>query len=393
VRADVAEADRRHEVREAARGWQRAGAIDEATRTKIDAAYPDDRNRLGPIFRVLVFGFTLVVLQSAMGIVGLVFASAGENAALFFFFLIGLGLAGFAEMQIGVWRRRQGGTESATAFLAVSLVIGASLFLFYQVARPAEEFAIHVALVVLAIVLGVAGYRWGYALFVGVATIAAFILLARTPVGRLLWVLVPLALAPLALRASDSSDLAPSHRRSCQVIGVVSLVFLYLAVHLASWDFGVVEMLTGHWRESSGSPRPYRTFFIVATALVPVLTLAWGISARRRLLLNLGLVGLLASIITLRFYVHVAPLWAALIGGGAAAIGLALLLRRYLDSGEGRERGGFTAEPVFTDPEGRSALEVAASVVSLAPSPRPIEQPGFEGGGGRSGGGGATGNF
>jgi hypothetical protein len=32
VRDDVAEADRRYEVREAARGWQRAGAIDEATR-------------------------------------------------------------------------------------------------------------------------------------------------------------------------------------------------------------------------------------------------------------------------------------------------------------------------------------------------------------------------
>jgi hypothetical protein len=79
--------------------------------------------------------------------------------------------------------------------------------------------------------------------------------------------------------------------------------------------------------------------------------------------------------------------------GGAVAIGLALLLRRYLDAGEGRERGGFTAEPVFTDPEGRSALEVAASVASFTPSPRPVEPPGFQGGGGRSGGAGASGTF
>ena len=71
MRADVEEADRRYEVREAARGWQRAAAVDEETRKKIDAAYPDDRNRLGPVFRVLVFGFSLVVLQSALGIVGL----------------------------------------------------------------------------------------------------------------------------------------------------------------------------------------------------------------------------------------------------------------------------------------------------------------------------------
>ena len=392
MRDDLAAADRRFEVREAARGWQRAGAIDEATRAKIDAAYPDDRSRLGEIFRVLVFGFTLVVLLSALGILGLMVASAGDKAA-FLFFLCGIGLAALTEAQIGAFRRRQGGTEAATAFLAVLLVIGASLWLYYQGLRPRDELAINAALVLAVVVLGAAGYRWGYALFVGLATVAAFVLLARAPFGRLLCAIVPLALTPFVLRASDSSDLAPSHRRSCEAIAVVALVFVYLAVHLASWDLGILEVLTGHWREASGAPRPFRPFFAVATALVPVLTLAWGIRSRRRLLINLGLVGLLASIVTLRVYVHVAPLWLALIVGGGAAIGLALLLQRYLDSGAGRERGGFTAEPVFTEPEGRSALELAASAASFAPAPRPVQQPGFQGGGGRSGGGGATGNY
>jgi hypothetical protein len=89
----------------------------------------------------------------------------------------------------------------------------------------------------------------------------------------------------------------------------------------------------------------------------------------------------------------VAPLWVALIGGGGAAIALALLVRRYLDSGPARERGGFTAEPLFTDPEARSALEVAAGVAAFTPAARPVEQPGFQGGGGRSGGAGASGTF
>jgi hypothetical protein len=154
-----------------------------------------------------------------------------------------------------------------------------------------------------------------------------------------------------------------------------------------------LEVLAGHWHGGFGAPRSFRPFFAVATALVPVLTLAWGVRSGRRLLINLGLVGLLASIATLRFYVHVAPLWIVLIVGGGAAIGLALVLQRYLDSGAGRERGGFTAEPVFTDPRGRSALELAASVARFAPAPRPVQQPGFQGGGGRSGGGGATGEF
>ena len=126
---------------------------------------------------------------------------------------------------------------------------------------------------------------------------------------------------------------------------------------------------------------------------MPVLTVGWGIAARRRLLIDLGLVGLLASLVTLRFYVHLAPLWVVLLLGGSLALGLALVLRRFLDSGPQHERHGFTAEPLFADPEGRSALEVAASVVSLTPAARPMGKPGFEGGGGTFGGGGASGKF
>jgi hypothetical protein len=39
-------------------------------------------------------------------------------------------------------------------------------------------------------------------------------------------------------------------------------------------------------------------------------------------LIGLGSVGILASLVTLRMYVHVAPLWVALIGGGSVALGV-----------------------------------------------------------------------
>ena len=134
-------------------------------------------------------------------------------------------------------------------------------------------------------------------------------------------------------------------------------------------------------------------FCAVATGAVPVLTVAWGIATRRRSLINLGFLGILASLVTVRFYVHVAPLWSVLLAGGLVAIGVAALVRRYLDSGPERERHGFTTDPLFTDPEGRSALEVAASIATFTPAAKPVAQPGFEGGGGRSGGGGASGQF
>ncbi len=393
MKADVALADRRQEVRAAAKGWHGAGAIEEETRQKVDAAYPDDRNRLGKVFRVLVFGFSLVVLWSSLGIVGMMFAAAGQSAAAVVFFLFGLGLAVLTEAQLGPLKRRQGGTEAATAFLSVSLIIGSLLWLIFESTRPGDQVVFDTALFISSIVLVAAGLRWGYSIFVVVAATFVFILLARSPLGRWSWIVLPVVVAPVLFRAADSARLAPPHRRSAEAFALVSLVFLYLAVHRGSWDIGVVEMLNGVFITGVRQPSPMRTFCTVATGLVPVLTVAFGLVTRRRSLINLGFVGILASLVTLRLYVHMAPLWVALLGGGAFAIGLALLVRRYLDSGPEHERHGFTAEPLFTDPEGKSALEVAASVASFTPAARPLPQPGFEAGGGRSGGGGASGEF
>ncbi len=66
---DAAQADRNAAVRAAARGWKQAGAIDDAALAAVEAAYPDDRQRLGPVFRVLVFLFTLIAINGGCGFV------------------------------------------------------------------------------------------------------------------------------------------------------------------------------------------------------------------------------------------------------------------------------------------------------------------------------------
>lgn len=391
MRTDVAEADRRFEVRQAARGWFRAGAIDDKTKAAIDAAYPDDRSRLGRIFRVLVFGFTFMAVNSFFGTFVALLASELQGAAAVVVILFGGALIVATDFQIGSMKRRQGGTESATAVLGVGYFLGGVLWLIAQAGSGGDENVfIDFALVLTAIVLGAAAWRWGYWLFAVAATVALFVLLARMPLGRLLWIVVPLFLAPILVRASESPARPPAHRRAADALLAVTLVFLYVAVHLGSWDEKILEQLRG------GSPdrTPIalaRFISALATAAVPVVALLFGVIRRRRLLINLGLVGILASVITLRVYVHVMPPWAALLLGGVVAVAVALLTTRFLDSGEGEERNGLTAEPLYDDTERRSALEIAAGVVSATPAARPTgAAPGFEGGGGRSGGGGAT---
>ncbi len=119
-----------------------------------------------------------------------------------------------------------------------------------------------------------------------------------------------------------------------------------------------------------------------------------GIRERRRLFLNLGFLLGIASLVTLRQYVHLAPLWLVLAVGGLTLIVIAGLLKRLLDSAKGRERGGFTAAQLLENPEKQRALEVLANVAILTPESKPAsEKTGFPGRGGEFGGGGASGEF
>jgi hypothetical protein len=284
------------------------------------------------------------------------------------------------------------GVESAAAVAGVLYVLGGA----YGLLDDAGRFPVAVWLVTAIAVCGAAAWRWGYPLAAGLAAVFAFALLARTPVGvgRLLWVAAGPAVAVVALQAARSARLPPSLRTCADAVAGVALLALYGAVHLGSWDGSLVEFFTGG-RVLSHEIRDgaMRTAATLGTALVPMAVLLAGILLRRTLLLRIGLLLLLASVATLRAYVHVMPLWLALGLGGAVAIAAALGVRRLLHEGRNRERGGFTAEPLFEGGR-RGALEVAAVVASMSPpAAAPAPAPGLETGGGRFGGGGASGTY
>lgn len=384
-------ADRRFQVRQAARAWHGTGAIDDVTRTAVEAAYPDDRARLGPAFRVLVFGFTVVAVTALFGLFGLAVSGAGDRGGAIVLVLFGILLAIATEVQLGRLRRTQGGTEAATAFLAVAYLFGGLVWLAIREGKLGQRAGINLALVLVVGLCAAAAYRWGYSVFAATAAVAVFLLAARGPYGRLLWIVGAAVLVPALLPAADSARVAPAHRRACRAVAAVALVALYVAVHLGSWDSRLVEHIAGG---NAGAPDGrLRGLAVLGTALVPAAVLVWGVASRRRLLINLGTLGLLASIVTLRFYVHAAPLWLALIAGGGFALALAAALRRYLEAGPEHERRGLTAEPLFTESGGRAALELAVGVAVVSPAARPDAAPDFQPGGGRYGGGGATGKY
>jgi hypothetical protein len=400
VRADAALADRNAAVRNAARSWQRAGAIDEAMLAAIEKAVPDDRVRVGPVFRVLLFLFTFLAANAAYWFVWLLlfFDKVGSTdlkmavTAIVF----GVLLAVFTEVQIGRFKRSQGGTEAGTSFVGLGYLLGGLAWFAFKTFDSSDAKATSLLLIEATLLLAAAAWRWGYAVYAGAAAAALLGAVAHLPLGRGFWIVLPLLAAPLLLRLADSERLPPAHRDSLTAVLLVGLVGLYLAVHLGSFDAGLIEEIGDLVRRSgpASTSEVLRWLSVAGTALMPVILLAIAVRTRRYPFLLVGMGTAVASLITLRYYVHLAPLWAVLAISGIALVTGVLALRRYLDSGPDKERAGFTAEPLFEDLARQRLLEAAATVVSLSPEARTIrEEPRFTGGGGEFGGGGASTEF
>ena len=113
------------------------------------------------------------------------------------------------------------------------------------------------------------------------------------------------------------------------------------------------------------------------------------------MLLDTGIVLAALSLVTLRQYVHVAPLWIVLTASGAALIVLALVVERALRHSPDGERGGFTADALFSDDRRQQMLQTVPVVATFTPTAHvpATEEKGFAGRGGAFGGGGASDKF
>ncbi|HEX6904698.1 MAG TPA: hypothetical protein VF789_33630 [Thermoanaerobaculia bacterium] len=398
MNAAAVRADRNEAIREAARAWQKAGAIDEPALKKIEAAYPDDRVRVGQVFRVLFFLFTLI---SAGGGFGFLLALFDDDAVFGPFLLIfGVIFAIATDMLITLMRRREGGIEAALSLAAVICLIGFVGWVLFESLSLEDQAAVPILFLAAALLLSTAAWRWGYPIYAGAAAASLLGAAAALPYGRLIWLLLPLALAPWLTRWSESERLPPAHRDSWLGVLVAGLVGAYVAIHLGSVATELVEKIGGRWEYRASAVETLWFVSLAGRVLLPVMVLltiaylAVGILKRKRPFLLVGLGTGVATVVAIVQYFQMEPLWAVLLGTGALLVAAIFVLRRYLESGTDRERRGFTTAPLFEDRERHLWLEAGAAAVTFAPEGRTLhEEPKFSGGGGSFGGGGSSSEF
>jgi len=385
--------ERAAEVREAARGWRRVGAIDEATDQAIRQAFPDPCITPSAVWRVLAAGVLAAVILCTFG--AFFIAIRPGTIALQVLLLLYAGACLIAtDVLEASPRSARRGVAGATSLLGIAFfLIGLGVFLTKTLTVRYDD-AIDVLLIASALAWAAGCWRWGSPLFAALSAISLFLYLGRVPQARALWVLAGAVLASMAARRLDAARWAPSHRSGAAVMVVAGLVGAYAALNAYSLDEHLLEQLRRFGPTAVAPPRALFMLAAVATAVVPLAILGWGARSRRTFVLDTGIVLLALSLVTLRHYVHLAPLWAVLTLSGALLLVLALAVERALRRAPGGEIAGFTADPLFSDERRQRALQIVPVAAAFTPAPSaPAGEEGFAGEGGRFGGGGATEKF
>lgn len=387
---DWAEAARSEEVRDAARGWRSAGAIDDATLSAIEAAYPERGVALHRAWKVLTF------LLSSVAILALAFALARPIDELYVesaLFTVALAVA---TEKLRASRLSGTGADAATAFWAVGSLLFAVGYSLLQNFKLRETDALTFLLAAACAVGALAAWRWGFSFFAAAAAAAFYLFLGRMLLARPAWIAVSILVMALSERRLDSASLAPPHRRGLVGVFAVSAAALSAAVNLYSLDHRFIEMI----RLLSTGPGPFapqppaaRLLAALATAALPAVLLARGIRARRTLLLSSGLAAAALSVATWRVYAPIGPRWAFLTVCGAVLIASALWIHRRLRNAPGGAWRGLTAAPLSGGAE-EGVSPPAALAAALVPGEPPEPERGpLSTGGGTFGGGGASGQY
>ena len=265
------------------------------------------------------------------------------------------------------------GAEAATSLLAVAYLVASASILcdhFHLRGATAQRLCFAWAAAVLAL----AAWRWGFRVYAGAAAGALLLLAANFPAPRLAWLAAAASMAAGAGSLLARRDFTPSHRGGIALARAVALAAVFLAVNYLSVRQGL------HRGDRPRSAQPHHRAGEIAlvlawagSALYPPLSRRLGRAharprAHRPRDRDRGL-----SLATLRFYVQIAPLWAVLAAAGAALAGASLLLERWLRSGAGGERAGFTAAPLYDESRRERLLPVAAALAS-APEARALPQ-------------------
>lgn len=369
--------------------WRKAGLLTPDEEQDLRADVATDLRRAGTMLRLGLAAFTVIAGTAAIGLVFLVTDLSSEVAVAISAALLGAAAFGTATAVVRRFRLYRYGVEEALALCAVGLWGFSAGLLAAEVFKAnSGGDAWFFAMAAVAAGWAAAYRRFGFQYAaVGALYAAALLPMASSSVGvefkRIFAALVCAGAYGYATGARRRSD-DDVTRSDAEMVRAAAAAGAYLALNSSI----LVEPF-GHHVDAW-----YRWASWAVTWLLPFLIGRMAVAERDPLLLRVALAAGLASLLTNKTYLGwPRQPWDPMLLG-VVLVGGALVLRRWLSSGGGGERHGFTARQLV---QSEGATIELASLASVAVQPEPSrtvpapEDPTFSGG--RSGGAGADTTF
>jgi hypothetical protein len=388
MRRYTADEEERIHLQDEVREWTRSGLLDAVQGEALAAELRVDLRRTKPFLRAVLALFTALIVAAGVALFLTVVEVRSHFAIGAIAVLASLACLGAAELLVANYRCYRFGIEESFAVAAVVLLMlgGHELAAAQAMGRPMPF--------VVALVIGSAGgfglyQRFGfiYAAFVSVICAAAipfqFDLTSavQRTIAAAMVAAVFFAVRPKRLQHGDDY---PGNEYG--YLQAAALAGVYLTLNLE---------ITGDWGQPAGW---FYWLTYVAIWVLPVAAMGLGVRDRDRELMDVSALLLLGTLLTNKGYLGWPHHPWDPIGLGVLLTVVAIGIRRWLSTGPGGERDGFTAVRLLEkDRAALSRVSIAASLgqpgvgtgISGSAAPPPAEP--F--GGGRSGGGGGGDHF
>jgi hypothetical protein len=390
---------RNRAVVQQAEQWYRQRLLTDVQIEKTRAEFPFDFRQTNGFLEVGIFLFTVVAILScyllpATAISGLL-DDRGTSSVFNIGFGMGLGVLGL--VLINKWQLYRNGVDNAF----VVMQMGFMAFGFNQLLPENMTIAMYCLFTLPLLLLILWYYGDTLIAFFVMATFYTFVFngMLQFSWGRTALPFVMMGVSALLFVLLRRVDRSAYYADPLNLMEWVALIIL-----AASGNYFVVRELNGLLLElpvrqlaNDRAPQiglPW--LFWLLTFIIPAVYLRQGLTRKNRMLLILGVLGLIGAVITVHNYLALVPLNVALTVGGLLLIGWAVAGIRFLRRPSGERvhfRNGFTDDPDYESPDQFFVnIGTIAAIQGAAGTPHPPKQE-IQFGGGDFGGGGSEGKY
>ncbi len=366
--------------------WNKQQWISDLELNRLDEYLKPRYKRTNIFVNIGLFVLTSIIINSALGFMGLLFIGLLDFDHIWFPALVAgsLTLIGLQRIVIDDKNQFRTGADDATLYHALGFFYGFFFALF-------EDFLIDNELIILGfttLFFGITAYIYLDRLLTALTILTAlgflFFLLFR--LGGIVTLLMPFVMMIVASLGYFFSLKRMKNAKSKVIEECFEIAYwIFIALFYLSGNYFVVIELSAALDLTNSFPILIVWFLYAFTIVVPILYIIFGLKHKEASLLNFGLLAVALSVATLRYYHSSMSIELELIIGGLLLVGIAWVALKYWSS----DKGGITLKPNKNLDDG---LKIESLLIDQALSDSSTSQS-FTGGGGEFGGGGASGDF